>query len=219
MNYPEVLAWERQWHLANGEVHQLIYDAVKRIRPTADVGRHVAHVESSCEVFFRAGAPYVEMASYCDFVKPIMYHEIFGPRLRAWYLEPLSETLLRGFPLDQSLDLFYAVFGHDPASQPKFRELDEGFSPEYVYRETKRCADALQGRARVYAGIGLDIPKGGGWGTAVWQSDPDNVYRAVRRAFDAGAGGIVASREYEEISVSSLAAVGRAVRDVVKAGT
>jgi hypothetical protein len=34
----------------------------------------------------------------------------------------------------------------------------------------------------------------------------------VTRAYDAGADGIVASREYEEMTVPNLKAVGRAVR-------
>jgi hypothetical protein len=44
------------------------------------------------------------------------------------------------------------------------------------------------------------------------------VDRVVRRAFDAGAAGIVASREYEEITIASLRVVGQAVRDVAAKG-
>ena len=214
MNYPEVLAWERQWHVANNDVHRLIRDAVKAIRPAADVGRHVSHVESSFDPFYRAGAPYEEMADACDFVKPILYHEIFGPRLRG-YLDTVGKTVLRGLSPAQALDLFYALFGHDPAAEGGLEKIVEvGLSPEYVYRETKRGVDALQGKARMYAGIGLDIPKGAGWGTQPWPSDPERLYRAVRRAFDAGGAGIVISREYEENRVESLKVVGRAVRDM-----
>jgi hypothetical protein len=57
----------------------------------------------------------------------------------------------------------------------------------------------------------LDIPAGKGWGDKKWISDPAEIEESVAAAFRAGAGGIVASREYEEISVSSLKAVGRAV--------
>jgi hypothetical protein len=113
---------------------------------------------------------------------------------------------------------FYAWFGHSPETEPDLSKLADGLSPEYVYRETKRAVDGAAGRAAVYSGIGLDIPKGGGWGTDVWQSDADEVYRVVRRAFDAGAAGIVASREYEEITTASLRVVGRAVRDVAAKG-
>ena len=155
------------------------------------------------------------MTKSCDFVKTIMYHEIAGPRFRNWYIDQLGKTIFRELNDQQSLNLFYALFGHDPTSQPALDQLDErGFTPEYVYRETKRCVDGVGSKARVYSGIGLDIPKGGGWGNEFWHSDPDSVYAAVRRSFDAGAAGIVISREYEENSLASLKAVGRAIREL-----
>jgi len=46
--------------------------------------------------------------------------------------------------------------------------------------------------------------------------DPDAVYRATLKAFDAGAHGIVVSREYEEMKVANLRAVGRAYREVTR---
>ena len=211
--YPEILAWERQWHLANGEVHKLIRDAVKRIRPNAEVGRHVSHIESSFDPFYRAAGPYGEMAEHADFVKIIIYHEIFGARL-LHYLEMVRGTALKELAPQQALDLFYAIAGHDPKQQPTLEKLNDGMGSEYVYREVKRCADSLAAKAKTYAGIGLDIPKGSGWGTEPLTSDPGRLYKAVRRSFDAGAAGIVISREYEENQLTSLKTVGRAVRDV-----
>jgi len=38
----------------------------------------------------------------------------------------------------------------------------------------------------------------------------------ARKSFEAGASGIVVSREYEEMHVANLKAVGRAVRDLAK---
>jgi hypothetical protein len=43
----------------------------------------------------------------------------------------------------------------------------------------------------------------------------DAVYQATRKAFEAGASGVVASREYEEMKVEHLRAFGRAVREVL----
>jgi hypothetical protein len=42
------------------------------------------------------------------------------------------------------------------------------------------------------------------------------VYQAVVKAFDAGASGIVVSREYEEMRVSNLKAVGRALTAIAR---
>ncbi len=43
--------------------------------------------------------------------------------------------------------------------------------------------------------------------------DPEAISQCVMKAFDAGAAGIVVSREYEELTVANLEAVGRAVRE------
>jgi hypothetical protein len=83
-----------------------------------------------------------------------------------------------------------------------------GFSPEYVYRETKRSVASAEGKTKVYTGIGFDVP----WNAKPVPADPEKVYECVRKAFDAGANGIVVSREYEEMRVPNLKAVGRAIR-------
>jgi len=46
--------------------------------------------------------------------------------------------------------------------------------------------------------------------------DPETIYQTVAKAYEAGASGIVASREYEEMTVPNLRAVGRAVRELTK---
>jgi hypothetical protein len=61
----------------------------------------------------------------------------------------------------------------------------------------------------------MDIPKGSGWGTNPWHSDPESIYEAVKLAFAAGATGVVASREYEEMTLPSLEAFGRGIREYV----
>jgi len=81
-------------------------------------------------------------------------------------------------------------------------------SPDYVYRETKRAVDGVAGRVPIYAGIGLDVP----WQGDHFPTDPDKLAQAVEKAFAAGAGGIVISREYDEMRVENLRAIGRAIR-------
>ncbi len=44
----------------------------------------------------------------------------------------------------------------------------------------------------------------------------EKIYQATLKAFEAGAGGIVVSREYEEMRVPNLRAVGRAIREIAK---
>lgn len=217
MRYPEVLAWERLWCESLNELHRLIHTTVKSIRPAAEVGRHIDHQQSSYALLFRAAADYADMTDSNDFIKLILYHDIAGPRVLG-KIDRLQKHVLRDLSAEQSLALYYAIFGYDPNVEASADELPQkGLSPEYVHRETKRAVDRVGGKAKIYAGIGLDIPRGGGWGTQRWPSDPDEVYKAVRRAFDAGGSGVVASREYEEIGTPSLKAVGRAVRDAAGA--
>ena len=211
LRYPEILGWEYQYRLGREAVMKAMYDAIKRVKPTAEVGWHVDHQPSSWDLVYRAELSYEEMAPYSDFIKFIAYHDVLGPRIRYWYLERLRRTVLSELTLEQSLALYYALFGYDPAREPGVAELaTRGLSPDYVYRETRRSVASANGKTKIYPGIGFDVP----WGDAPIPADPDDVHQATVRAFEAGASGIVVSREYEEMQLANLRAVGRAVREL-----
>jgi hypothetical protein len=198
LRFPEILAWEYQYRMAREEMEQLIYKTVKAVKPSAEVGWHIDHEPSSFDIIYRAEMSYAEMAPYADFIKPIMYHDILGPRIRDWYLGRFQKTILSEVSLEESLGVYYQLFGYDRRTEPKLEQLETtGFSPEYVYRETRRSV-----------GIGFDVP----WGQTHVPANPEKVYQCVRRALDAGAGGIVVSRDYEEMRAVNLRAVGRAIR-------
>jgi hypothetical protein len=115
----------------------------------------------------------------------------------------------------QALDLFYTLKGYDEKVEPALEELDQkGLGPDYVYRETRRVVQDVAGRAKVYSGIGIDIPGNGG----TFASNPDGVYQATRRAFEAGAAGVLISREYDEMRLPNLRAVGRAIGEMRRSG-
>lgn len=210
LRYPEVLAWEFQYRVSREETAQAIYATVKRVKPKAQVGWHVDHQQSSWDQIYRAEMTYGEMAAYSDFIKPIVYHDILGPRVRWWVLERLQKSVLSEVSLEESLDLYYDVFGYDKRREPSVEKLDQtGFSSDYVYRETKRTVAETGGKAKVYPGIGFDVP----WNGKHYPSEPENVYQAVKKGFEAGANGIVISREYDEMRRANLEAVGRAVRE------
>ena len=207
--YPEILAWERLWRRGKEELMEEIYGAVKAVKPGAEVGQHVDHAGSTYDIFYRSVVSYPEMTNV-DFIKPILYHDVLGPRMRHWYIERLQKTIFAELSPAQSLDLFYAFKGYDPKIEPKLEDLDQtGLSPEYVYRETKSLVDSVQGKTKVYSGIGMDIP----WNNRHFHSDPEKVYRSVLRAFDAGADGVMLSRQYDEMRIANLRAAGRAIRE------
>jgi hypothetical protein len=211
LRYPEILAWEYQYRLGREAVMQAMYERIKAIKPEAQVGWHVDHQPSSWDLIYRAELSYEDMAPYSDFIKFIAYHDVLGPRIRHWYLDRFQGTILSELSLEQSLQLYYAFFGYDPAREPPLDELDtRGFSPDYVFRETQRSVASANGRTQIWPGIGFDVP----WGNATMVGDPEEIYQATLNAFRAGAQGIVVSREYEEMRVPNLRVVGRAVREL-----
>jgi len=213
IRYPEILAWEYQYRLSREEVMKGMYDTIKATKPAAQVGWHVDHQPSSWDMVYRAEMSYEDMAPYSDFIKLILYHGVLGERIRSWYLDRFRRTILSELSLEQSLELYYALFGYDRNVEPKVDDLErQGFSPDYVYRETRRSVASANGKTRIYSGIGFDVP-----GSP--PEDPEKIYQATLKAFEAGAAGIVVSREYEEMRIPNLRAVGRAIRELARRRT
>jgi hypothetical protein len=218
MRHPEVLVWEREWALALEEAMAALARAIKSVKPDALVGRHIDHQQSSWDIFYRAAVSYGEMAATVDFLKPVVYHDIAAPRVNRWLLGEFGKSLLADLSQAQSLDLYYAVFGLDPRKEPALDAMmDGGFSPDYVYLETKRCVDGVAGKARVFPGIGFDIPfHRKDAPPRPHPSDPAVLGEAVKQTFRAGADGIVVCREYQEMRVPNLKAIGAALRELGK---
>jgi hypothetical protein len=211
MRYPEILAWEYQYRAGREAICDAMYRRVKSIKPTAEVGWHVDHQPSSWDLIYRAEMSYEEMAPHADFIKFIAYHNVLSPRIRDWYLPRFQKTILGEISLADSLNLYYDLFGYDKATEPSLAELGHrGFSAEYVFRETRHSVASANGKAKIYTGIGFDVP-------GSLPDTPDTIHEATLKAFEAGAQGIVVSREYEEMKVEHLRAVGRAYREVVRA--
>jgi hypothetical protein len=209
MRYPEVLAWDYQYRQAREEIMQGMYDTIKGIKPSAPVGWHVDHWATSMDMIARAAMSYAEMAPHSDYLKVVVYHAVTAPRMHSWVGNE-QKSILSDLTLDEALNLHYAQFGYDKsldaaANQP----TPTTGSPEYVYRETKRSVASAEGKTKIYPGIGFNLPGGG-------PDDPETIYQCVMKAYDAGASGIVVSREYEELTVPNLKAVGRAVRELMK---
>jgi len=214
MQFPELLTWNQSWLEADEEIAQVIYSMVKRLKPTADVGRHVDHQRSSWDIFYRAAAPYSAMAEHADFIKPILYHDILGPRMRWWVVDKMRKGIFQEFSDPQALQVLYAVLGLDPNAEPHLEQLDSsGFSPDYVFRETRRCVAGVDGKCKVYAGIGFDVP----FDDRHYPSSPERVYESTVKAIEAGADGVLASRDYAEMRLANLKAFGQAMREKRKA--
>src|SRR5262245_4660384 len=208
LRYPEVIAWDYQYRLSRERIMKTMYDQVKAIKPLAPVGWHVDHWATSMDIVARSAMSYAEMAPWSDYLKVVVYHAVTGPRVRTW-VSNVQRSVLSELTLDEALALHYDLFGYDKTVMPKSDGAAVANTwPDYVSRETRRSVASAAGKTKIYPGIGFNVP-----GAA---DDPETIYQVVRKAYDAGANGVVASREYEEMTVPNLDAFGRAVRAVVR---
>jgi hypothetical protein len=215
VKYPEILAWERLWNEALYDTYRDMYRFAKEIAPTKGVGWHVWH-NNSFSPFYRAEQDYAEYAAYSDFLKVVMYNLCGGERL-AQYVRGANRTLFADLSPEQTLELTYSVQQYRAGALGELAAA--GLPASYVKNETARAiaavrpADALPsqpGALKIWPGIDVDIPTA----ATSKKTHPQDVYDAVRAAFDGGAHGILLSRKYSEMRLDNIRAAGRAVRDL-----
>jgi len=208
MEYPELFAWEKLWWDSLHEHRARIYGMIKVKHPHMSVGWHVHHSMSN-SISSRAGLDYQRIIPYSDHIKPVIYHACMGHRLRNHQMRGYAKTLFADLPWATHLDAFYAMMGFDPEQSLKPEAFSQekvgGLGAQYVGFETRRAVEAAAGRVPVWAGIGFDVIDG--------EDDPETVYQCTKAAFDNGADGLLVSREYHEMQMAHLEAVGRGVRD------
>jgi len=209
MEYPEVFAWEKFWWESLHEHRARIYGMIKSQHPKMNVGWHVHHA-ISLSISGRAGLDYRRMLPYSDHIKPVIYHACMGHRLRNHQMRGYAQSLFKDLPWPTYLEAFYAIMGFDPKEAPAPEAFDQpkvgSLGPQYVGLETRRAVEAAAGRVPVWAGIGFDVIDG--------EDDPETIYRCTKAAFVNGADGLLVSREYHEMQMPHLEAVGSAVREL-----
>jgi len=209
-DFPDMTAWDRMWADHLGTLDAGIYSAVKIARPSAIVGWHIVH-SMSLSPIHRIEHDYRDLAPYADYIKPVVYHDVAGVRFSRT-LRHYSRTLFGDVPEATALQVMYGALQYDPKLEPSLDELKaesvRGFSPDYCAREVRRCK--ASGGRPVFAGVGFDIPNAG-----AEPGSSQQVETAVKAVFDAGAEGLVISREYHELQLENLRAVGRALKGIV----
>jgi hypothetical protein len=215
LRYPELLAWEHLYHESLRDVYRLLARKVKEVKPGVMFGPHLWH-NASLSPIYRAEQDYSELSEDADFLKIAVYHNAGGPRM-ASYIESVGDTIYGDVPAEELTRFHYRILNY--GQEPEYDRLrSAGLTSDYVYRETKRAVEGVRGkRSMILAGIDVDIP--------IREEDlaanhPSNAVKAtragttdvVRRAFRAGAHGIVISRKYSEMRLETLSGVGDAVR-------
>ena len=206
VDYPEVLGWERLWNEGLRDTYRDMYRKDHEIAPAKGIGWHLWHTNSFAP-FYRAEQDYAEFSKYSDFLKVVVYNNSGGPRM-AQYIRNVHGTIFGDLTPEQTLELAYR-FQQYEGEKPLDRISQAGLSADYVRRETKRAVAGVSSKVKIWPGIDIDIPTGAN----EKKTQPDDVYAAVKAAFDGGAHGVLLSRKYSEMKLANLRAAGRAIRD------
>jgi hypothetical protein len=207
LRYPELLAWEMLWTDSLRETYAAIYKKVKEINPSLQVGWHIWH-NNSFNPIYRAEQDLAVIAPYSDFLKIVMYHNCGGERM-ASYINNVGSSMFADVPKQELLDFHYRVLDYKEKSLVEIPLT--GFSADYVYRETRRAHEGLQGtKTLLWPGIDVDIPTAAGNSKCA----PEDTKDAVLAAFRGGADGVLISRKYSEMKLANLKSVGAAVHEL-----
>jgi hypothetical protein len=210
VDYPEILAWEKLWSDGKNATYADIYKTAKSVRSNLQIGFHIWHT-ASFSPFFRAEQDFNRYTQYADFLKPVLYNNCAGPRY-AHYIEKVDSTVFHDLPKDELLRVNNHWLDYDGMSAEEMslaKIPKDGLPAEYVFRETKRSLQDVQGKCKIYPGIDIDIPTASG----DKQTEPKDVYEATAAALKAGAQGIVFSRKYSEMRLANLSGGGKAVKE------
>ena len=157
--------------------------------------------------FYRAEEDYSRTRDHTDYLKLATYNNAGGPRM-ASYLDRLSATVFHDASPKDFLPFYYKIMNYQEGAYDQLHL--SGLSADYVARETKRAVAAVGGQVKIYPGIDIDVPTR----ATDKRTKPDDVRQAVRAAFDAGADGVVLSREYVEMWLANLSAAGETLREI-----
>jgi len=205
LNYPELLAWERMWIRSRLALQEKVFNLVKSIKPTLQVGWHVWH-NVSFNPFHRSETDYAQMAPISDYLKPVVYNNCAGERIHS-FIQSFCGNVFGDMPPAEALQVLYHVMGYGDEA-PYDKVVGTGFSADYVARETKRAMVDLAGtKVQVWPGVEIDVPVPDGTSRCT----PESVQQAVMAAFNAGAPGVILSRNYPEMDPTHLAGAGAAL--------
>ena len=206
-NHPEILQWEQLWLDAHKSMYRRIYGQVKFFGERFQVGLGIWQMIDTFNPWLRAQHDPSEYTDCADWLKPVLYNIPAGHRFAA-FVERLCQTVLRDGTPEEWTPILYRILGLNEAP---YKDLPKaGFRSEYVAQQTARYVAATGGGVRLYPGLGLGTESG------PRQVMPPDVEAMVEAAFHGGASGIMISRNYSEITLANLTAVGTALRKLGK---
>jgi hypothetical protein len=204
LQYPEILSWHALWNDSYHEVRSELYGTGKSLAPEKPFGFHVMQ-NVTFSPFCRATEDYGRLQEYADFLKVASYNNAAGGRM-ARFVDRMCSTVFADTTPDHLMSSYYDLMGYQEASYEQIQK--DGLSVRYLREETERAIACTEGKVAIYASVDIDVPVEKG----EHHVTPQNVETEVDAAFDAGAQGVVLSREYTEMWLANLQAAGDATR-------
>jgi hypothetical protein len=205
MRYPEILMWNQMWYDSLLEFTAQAYGLVKLVGPERKFGIHVWH-HRAFSIFERAMYDYSEMRRYADWIKPKMDHTCAGFRFNQdsrRYIQALFPDRNR----ERAYQAWCTMLGWEEELP-----LDDlpagGMSLAYLRRDTASAVAAVAGEIPIYPGIGIDMP------SPTRAYTEDSIAEALRTVYEAGAQGVLLTRNYLEMNKAHMAAAGRAIAEI-----
>src|SRR5690606_21452671 len=185
-----------------------LYGLVKWCKPCMPFGLNVWN-RNHFNIFRRAQWPWEEQTRYADFVKPITYQhqagEVFTKELGFF-----QKTSLRYFAADEATAVLYRVLGLKEA--PHSQVIAAGMDPDtYVYGQCEDAVRGVEGKAKVYMGLGVDAPR---TKPETAKMTKDIAYRSVMATYRAGGHGVVLAPNYASMHLSHLDGVADALTEL-----
>ncbi|MCH9022389.1 MAG: hypothetical protein IID32_06460 [Planctomycetes bacterium] len=214
LTYPEILQWQNLFTQSLRDTYRAIYALVKSIKSDLPAGWGFSSQQIYSHLF-RAEAEIKVLSEYTDFLKFYTYYTAGGPRT-AKYIDRLSSNLLADVPREQLLQFEYKLMGY--GDEGTFDELRRnGFSDDYVYRETKRALNGAEGtKIRMWPAIDINLPHRRYWPdfSHYPTTDPEGLKKAIYSVFRAGSDRILLARKYSEMQLTNLKAAGDALEEI-----
>ncbi len=205
---PEVLLWERFWLERNKDLDRELFGIVKWCNADLEFGLNVWN-RNHFNPIRKAQWDWEEQTLYADWVKPIVYQHQSGV-IYTQEMAALHRSIFRDLTPQELTPIMYKILGLDEG--PWDALVQTGLNPEtYVGGQCRDALRGVNGKAKVYMGIGVDAPR-----TRADQAacTPEIVYQSVHAAYANGAHGVIFSPSYAGMNLSSLDGAARALGEL-----
>ena len=207
-NRPEILEWEKIWLERNKDLDKEVFGLVKWVNPNLSFGLNVWN-RNHFNFIRKVQWPWLEQTNYSDWVKPITYQhqsgEIFHKEVNLF-----GKSALNDFSSANLIKIFAKILNINESSLDNL--IQKGLDPDtYIYTQCKDAVRGVEGKSKVYMGIGIDAPR-----SSKEQAicTPDIAYRSILSTYRAGGEGVVLSPNYSSMKLTNLDGVAKALKEL-----